>query len=201
MDIFFKQGGSFSIIHCEVQQVYYAKIYLNDSSMSAFNNLQSAMLKTEKITFKKHRRLRSEPTVVESSYLSGQALRGPQWFLSTPPSSNPLSIQIPLWSGRLQPECYWLRAYNVSLPPVLALSSSPDVHLLLVMKRQALDQHKEPFQLWHNIQQLESISRFMSRFLKHLDICHVFRTEIISVPVKKKEKRKKSCGLYPNKKN
>lgn len=62
------------------------------------------------------------------------------------PSSNPLSIQIPLWSGRLQPECYWLRAYNVSLPPVLVLSSSPDVHLLLVMKRQALDQHKEPFQ-------------------------------------------------------
>lgn len=78
VDIFFKQGGSFSIIQCEVQQVYYAKIYLNDSSMSAFNNLQSAMLKTEKITFKKHRRLRSEPTVVGSSYLSGQALRGPQ---------------------------------------------------------------------------------------------------------------------------
>lgn len=86
------------------------------------------------------------PTVGRSSFISAEALRGPQRFLSTPPSSlplqNPLSIQTPLWSGRLQPECYRLRAYNVSSPPVLDLSSSPDVCLLLVVKRQALDQRE-----------------------------------------------------------
>lgn len=63
-----------------------------------------------------------------SSFLSGQNLSGPQWFVPTPPPVVPLqkmfSIQIPLSFGRLRSEWYWLRAYNVSLPSVLELSSS-----------------------------------------------------------------------------
>lgn len=79
--------------------------------------------------------------------------------------SKPLFIQIPLWSGRPQPAHYWLRAYNVSSPPILELSSSPDVYLSLLLKRQALDQHnkhKEPFQLCHNMHQLKSMWRMLS---------------------------------------
>lgn len=76
---------------------------------------------------------------------------------------KPPSAMILLWSARRQPECCWLRAYNVSSSRVLELSSSPDLYLLLVVKRQALHQHKDPFLLWHIRQQRVSVYRCAPR--------------------------------------